>query len=60
MGFSFGNPLIMDGLRPVMPNYQMIGMMNCRKGEALPEKIQKFMDESGENGVIFVSFGYNL
>ena len=25
-----GNPFLGDGLRPVMPNYQLVGMMNCR------------------------------
>lgn len=53
---AFGNPLLQDGLRPVSPNYVMIGMMNCRQGQPLPNQLQTFMDEA-EHGVIFVSFG---
>ena len=47
----------MDGIRPVSPNFVMIGMMNCRPPKELPENIKSFIEESGENGVIFVSFG---
>lgn len=77
LAFHFGHPLLMDGLRPVSPNYIMIGlfmitfkgllwlmghldfigMMNCRPSQALPTDIKRFMDESGEEGVILVSFG---
>ena len=45
----------MDGIRPVSPNFVMVGMMNPPK--ELPEDIKKFIEESDENGVIFVSFG---
>ncbi len=44
-------------MRPLSPNYIQIGMMNCREAKPLPEKIKKFMDGSGEDGVILVSFG---
>lgn len=57
LAFQFGHPLIMDGLRPLSPNYVMIGMMNCRPGKELPPLIKQYMDEADENGVIFVSFG---
>ena len=52
----FGHPLMMDGLRPVSPNFQYIGMMNCRPAEPLPKDLKDFMDSSTE-GVIYVSFG---
>ena len=32
-------------------------MMNCRPAAKLPPHIEKFMNESGEDGVILVSFG---
>ena len=46
----------MDGLRPMAPNYVNVGMMNCRPPKRLPDQLQKFMDESGDDGVIFVIF----
>ena len=30
LAINFGHPLLMDGLRPVAPNYVFVGMMNCR------------------------------
>ena len=27
---QFGHPLIMDGIRPMAPNFVNVGMMNCR------------------------------
>ena len=44
LALQFGSPLIMDGMRPVSPNYVMIGMMNCKKGQSLPNGIKKFME----------------
>ena len=43
-----GNPFLADGLRPVMPNNLLVGMMNCRPktfdGKSdqtkLPKKLQ--------------------
>lgn len=51
-----GHPLINDGLRPVAPNFQYVGMMNCRKPQPLPKDLQAFMD-SAKDGVVYVSFG---
>ena len=53
---TYGHPLIMDGLRPTSPNYVTMGMMKCDLPPALPQDLQKFMDEA-EHGVILVSFG---
>ena len=44
LALQFGNPLIADGMRPVSPNYVMIGMMNCRKGNPLPKWIKNFVE----------------
>ena len=44
----------MDGLRPLAPNFINVGMMNCKPPKKLPDTLQKFMDESGEEGVVFV------
>ena len=56
---SYTHPLMMDGLRPTSHNYVPIGMLSCRPKDVspLPKDIRTFMDESGEDGVIFVSFG---
>ena len=40
-----------------MPNFQFIGMMNCKPPKPLPKDLQEFFDTSGEAGVIYVSFG---
>ena len=55
LALQFGHPLIMDGVRPMAPNYINVGMMNCRPPKKLPENLQNFMDQSGEEGVVFVS-----
>ncbi len=47
----------MDGLRPMIPNYIQVGMMNCRAAKPLPQHLQDFLDGADENGAIFVSFG---
>ena len=57
MAFHFGHPLIMDGLRPVSPNFQFLGMMNCKKAEPLTRDLQDFFNSAGSDGVIYVSFG---
>jgi len=53
---SQGNPLLMNGMRPVTPNVVYVGMMQCRPPKKLPDDIQKFMDEA-KDGVVYVSFG---
>ena len=44
LALQFGNHFIMDGMRPISPNYVMIGMMNCRKGNPLPKWIENFVE----------------
>jgi hypothetical protein len=31
----FGHPFILDGLRPIAPNYVYVGMMNCRDDDRM-------------------------
>ena len=58
LALQFGHPLIMDGLRPMVPNYVQVGMMNCRDSKPLPEPLKAFLDGADdEHGAIFVSFG---
>ncbi len=57
LALHFGHPLILDGMRPVLPNYVYVGMMNCREPRPLPQDIADFLDAANE-GVVYVSFGY--
>lgn len=59
VAFTFGHPLILDGMSPATPNFVQLGMMNCRRpGKPFPtgDKIGTFLNNS-KNGVILVSFG---
>ena len=56
LGLHFGHPLIMDGLRPIAPNYIYLGMMLCKEPKPLPDDLREFMDNAPD-GVIYVSFG---
>ena len=53
---NHGTPFTGDGLRPVMPNTIMAGLMTCTEAKPLPQDLKEFVENS-ENGVIFVSFG---
>ena len=61
MAFSFGHDHIGDGLRPSLPNYVHIGMLNCQcqPKTAVPVNMVQFMesDEAKKFGVIIVAFG---
>ena len=52
LALQFGNPLIADGMRPVSPNYVMIGMMNCRKANPLPDWLNNFVEGLRQNNMI--------
>ena len=56
LAMTFGHPLINDGMRPVSPNFEFLGMMNCKPAKSLPKDLQEFID-SATKGVIYVSFG---
>lgn len=43
--------------RPTMPNVVYIGGFQCKPSKPLPEKMEMFMQSSGEHGVIIMSLG---
>ncbi|XP_042182685.1 UDP-glucuronosyltransferase-like isoform X2 [Oncorhynchus tshawytscha] len=43
--------------RPLMPNMVMIGGMNFEEPNELPEDLQEFVDESGEDGFVVFTLG---
>ncbi|XP_062913510.1 UDP-glucuronosyltransferase 2C1-like [Mobula hypostoma] len=43
--------------RPTTPNLVYIGGIQCGPGRALPADLQRFMDNSGEDGVVVFSLG---
>ncbi len=54
-----GHPLLMDGLRPIAPNFVYTGMMVCQeKLKPMDDKLRAFIEGGKEQGVILVSFGY--
>ena len=57
VAFNFGHPLLIDGLRPVAPNYVHLGMMNCVAPKPLPKDLEDFMSSGKDTGVIYVAFG---
>ncbi len=59
LGLHFGHPLLLDGARPTAPNFQYVGMMNCRRADltSIPKDVSEFIEGAGEHGFIFVSFG---
>ena len=53
---NHGTPFLGDGLRPVMPNFILAGLMSCTPPGPLPSDLAEWV-EGADNGVIFVSFG---
>ncbi|XP_060786948.1 UDP-glucuronosyltransferase 2A1-like [Neoarius graeffei] len=43
--------------RPTMPNVVYIGGFQCKPSRPLPDELERFMQSSGEHGVILMSFG---
>uniref|UniRef100_A0A3B3IIU8 Uncharacterized protein n=1 Tax=Oryzias latipes TaxID=8090 RepID=A0A3B3IIU8_ORYLA len=43
--------------RPTMPNVVYIGGFHCKPSKPLPEHLEKFVQSSGEHGVIIMSLG---
>ncbi|XP_051877277.1 UDP-glucuronosyltransferase 2C1-like [Pristis pectinata] len=43
--------------RPTVPNLVYIGGFQCSRGRPLPAELQRFMDSSGEDGVVIFSLG---
>ena len=40
LALHFGHPLLMDGNRPVSPNFVTVGMMNCKPAKELPKDLK--------------------
>ncbi len=53
--FTYGHHFIMDGMRPVSPNFHHIGFINCKAPAALPTDLDNLMKH--KDGVIYFSFG---
>nr|XP_014353911.1 PREDICTED: UDP-glucuronosyltransferase 2A1-like [Latimeria chalumnae] len=43
--------------RPLLPNFKFVGGLHCRPAKPLPEEMEKFIQSSGEHGIVVVSFG---
>ena len=43
LGLHFGHPLLMDGNRPVSPNFVTVGMMNCKPAKELPKDLKVYI-----------------
>ncbi|TRY82310.1 hypothetical protein DNTS_009394 [Danionella cerebrum] len=43
--------------RPTMPNIVYMGGFQCKPAKPLPEELEKFVESSGEHGVIVMSLG---
>ena len=51
--------LLLDGMRPLAPNFLYVGMMVCKKPKPLQGKLAEFVEGAKEHGgVVVVSFGY--
>ena len=57
--FMQGDPFT-DYPRQLPPNYRQMGCMRCKSPEPLPSEIEAIMQNSGENGVVLVSFGFTM
>ncbi|RVE63946.1 hypothetical protein OJAV_G00141320 [Oryzias javanicus] len=52
----FRSDFVFD-FRPTMPNVVYIGGFQCKPAEPLPADLEKFVQSSGEHGVIIMSLG---
>uniref|UniRef100_A0A4W3HPA1 UDP-glucuronosyltransferase n=1 Tax=Callorhinchus milii TaxID=7868 RepID=A0A4W3HPA1_CALMI len=43
--------------RPLMPNMILVGGMNCKKRNPLPQEFEEFVNSSGDPGVLLFSLG---
>ncbi|KAL9988790.1 hypothetical protein ACROYT_G003278 [Oculina patagonica] len=50
-------PFILEYPRPVLPNTKVVGPLLTAPAKPLPDEFEEFMQESGDEGVILVSFG---
>ncbi|XP_036621502.1 UDP-glucuronosyltransferase 2B17-like isoform X3 [Trichosurus vulpecula] len=43
--------------RPYLPNFEFVGGLHCKPAKPLPEEMEKFVQSSGEHGVVVFSLG---
>uniref|UniRef100_A0A3B3V6M7 UDP-glucuronosyltransferase n=1 Tax=Poecilia latipinna TaxID=48699 RepID=A0A3B3V6M7_9TELE len=43
--------------RPLLPNFKFVGGIHCKPAKPLPKKIEKFVQSSGDAGIIVFSLG---
>ncbi|RVE63949.1 hypothetical protein OJAV_G00141350 [Oryzias javanicus] len=53
----FRSDFVFDFPRPTMPNVVYIGGFQCKPAEPLPADLEKFVQSSGEHGVIIMTLG---
>ncbi|XP_045690196.1 UDP-glucuronosyltransferase 2A3-like isoform X2 [Phyllostomus hastatus] len=43
--------------RPYLPNFEFVGGLHCKPTKPLPKEIEKFVQSSGEDGIVVFSLG---
>nr|XP_034991736.1 UDP-glucuronosyltransferase 2A1-like isoform X2 [Zootoca vivipara] len=43
--------------RPFLPNFEFVGGLHCQPAKPLPEEMEKFVQSSGEHGIVVFSLG---
>ncbi|XP_030046399.1 UDP-glucuronosyltransferase 2A2 isoform X2 [Microcaecilia unicolor] len=43
--------------RPFLPNFEFVGGLHCQPAKPLPEDMEKFVQSSGEHGIVVFSLG---
>ncbi|XP_072477025.1 UDP-glucuronosyltransferase 2B17-like isoform X2 [Notamacropus eugenii] len=46
--------------RPYLPNFEFVGGLHCKPANPLPEEMEKFVQSSGEHGIVVFSLGSML
>ncbi|XP_043968425.1 UDP-glucuronosyltransferase 2A2-like isoform X2 [Gambusia affinis] len=46
-----------DFPRPLLPNFKFIGGIHCKPAKPLPEEMEKFVQSSGDAGIVVFSLG---
>ncbi|XP_055967188.1 UDP-glucuronosyltransferase 2B31-like isoform X4 [Sorex fumeus] len=42
---------------PILPNFEFVGGLHCKPAKPLPEEMEKFVESSGENGIVVFTLG---
>uniref|UniRef100_A0A5F8HCP6 glucuronosyltransferase n=1 Tax=Monodelphis domestica TaxID=13616 RepID=A0A5F8HCP6_MONDO len=43
--------------RPYLPNFEFVGGLHCKPAKPLPEEMEKFVQSSGDHGIVVFSLG---